>query len=139
MTRPVAPFLELLTEKRIHSVKVSVGDRLYRTLQDLAARPTAPSVTTSTIACSWTPSGSIWRCTPASQRIRWPRPTRSDPMALLTEFERARHVARIAEWLERLNHVPRDQVLAVERAMSTPPPDPRGSFQFSGRTERALP
>lgn len=66
-------------------------------------------------------------------------------MALLTEFERARHVARIAEWLERLerlerlNHVPRDQVLAVERAMSTPPPDPRGSFQFSGRTERALP
>ena len=38
MTRPVAPFHELLTEKRIHSVKVSIGDRLYRTLQDLAAR-----------------------------------------------------------------------------------------------------
>jgi hypothetical protein len=25
-------------EKRIHSVKVSVGEQLYRTLQDLAAR-----------------------------------------------------------------------------------------------------
>lgn len=36
--RPVAPYLELLTEKRIHSVKVSMGDGLYRTLQDLAAR-----------------------------------------------------------------------------------------------------
>lgn len=38
MPRPVAPLHELLTEKRIHSVKVSMGDRLYRTLQDLAAR-----------------------------------------------------------------------------------------------------
>lgn len=38
MSRPTAPFHELLTEKRIHSVKVSMGDRLYRTLQDLAAR-----------------------------------------------------------------------------------------------------
>lgn len=38
MTRPVAPYQELLAEKRIHSVKVSMGDRLYRTLQDLAAR-----------------------------------------------------------------------------------------------------
>lgn len=38
MTRPVALWQELLAEKRIHSVKVSVGDRLYRTLQDLAAR-----------------------------------------------------------------------------------------------------
>lgn len=37
MTRPVALWQELLAEKRIHSVKVSVGDRLYRTLQDLAA------------------------------------------------------------------------------------------------------
>lgn len=38
MTTSRALYQELLAEKRVHSVKVSVGERLYRTLQDLAAR-----------------------------------------------------------------------------------------------------
>lgn len=36
--RPVAPFDAALSEKRIYTVKVSMGETLYRTLQDLAAR-----------------------------------------------------------------------------------------------------
>lgn len=35
--RPVADFSAILAEKRIHTVKVSMGETLYRTLQDLAA------------------------------------------------------------------------------------------------------
>lgn len=38
MQRPVAPFDAVLHEKRIYTVKVSMGETLYRTLQDLAAR-----------------------------------------------------------------------------------------------------
>lgn len=38
MNRTMNPLQALMTEKRIHSVKVNMGDRLYRTLQDLAAR-----------------------------------------------------------------------------------------------------
>jgi hypothetical protein len=36
--RPVAPFQSLLHEKRVNVIKISVGETLYRTLQDLAAR-----------------------------------------------------------------------------------------------------
>lgn len=38
MQRPAASYQSVLAEKRIYTVKVSMGETLYRTLQDLAAR-----------------------------------------------------------------------------------------------------
>ena len=34
--RPITDFPTVLAEKRVHTVKISMGETLYRTLQDLA-------------------------------------------------------------------------------------------------------
>ena len=37
MIRPVEPYHHLIAEKRVYTVKFSIGETLYRALQDLAA------------------------------------------------------------------------------------------------------